>query len=608
MIRKRLGACVAVTGALFIVGSGLQACGGDDDSSGGGGKGGSGATDGSTGGTAGATGLCGNGTTETETEECDDGNLTSGDGCDNNCEFTCSEGDSKCDDANPCTGTESCGSDHKCVAGTPLNEGDSCGTDLVCVGGNCVSAACGDGQQQTGEECDDGDVDETNGCNTQCTYTCVSTDPSKDCTATGDECAGSNVCDDAAHTCTGGTPLGEGANCNNNLGTCKSSICTLKTCGNGTVDTGEQCEPPGTATCNAQCQDIVTAACGNGTIEAPEQCDDSNTENLDGCDSQCKYEAVVRLISASIADVASPPGCTPTTNRLGTQSIVKGIPLDTINNSLTDGINAGTTNVIVQALGLDDLTGTADSSFEIGIMSGSLDPAKGTWPGASNPIDWWFLVQPSGVDANGIPTGKLAASLSAKNITAGPADVTLSLLLSGSPALLEMRGSRIAATTTGTPSMPAPPPTALAPELAMFPELKADGSNQGLCGNITVASLAKIPIPEALTTGATACKSCTGSKVYTYCGEDQPVGPTCNSLLDALVGGCKATLLFPACNIPVINANPPDVAETGSAVKPLTPGNGNKIPAAQTDNNKDAYSAYLKFNARRAHITGKQTP
>ena len=59
MIRKRLGACVAVTGALFIVGSGLQACGSDDSSSGGG-KGGSGATDGSSGGSAGATSECGN--------------------------------------------------------------------------------------------------------------------------------------------------------------------------------------------------------------------------------------------------------------------------------------------------------------------------------------------------------------------------------------------------------------------------------------------------------------------------------------------------------------------------------------------------------------------
>ncbi len=607
MIRKHLGACVAVTGALFVVGSGLQACGGSDSNGGGGGGGKTDSGTGGDGGTAGTTGNdCGNGTID-GTEECDDGNFTSGDGCDNDCSFSC-KADADCDDGNPCTGDETCGTDHACAAGTPLGEGDSCGTDVVCVSGLCVSASCGDGQPQTGEECDDGNVDDTDGCTSACKFTCISTDSTRDCTQTGDACNGSNKCDDTAHTCTGGTPLAEGAGCKNNTGTCKSGICTLKTCGNGTVDAGEQCEPPGTATCDAQCQNIVVAACGNGTIEGSEQCDDGNTTNLDGCDSNCKYEAVMRLRSASIMNGTAPSFCSVTKNQLGNVAITN-LALGQVNTSLNDGINAGTTNVIVQALGLDDLTGTSDNALELGIMSGSLDPAKGAWPtNNSNPIDWWFKVDKTGVDGNGLPTGKLTGgALAAKIMTGGPSDINLSLLLSGSPALLEMRDAKLRGLTSGTPSAPAPPPSALASGLTVFPEMIADQTNQGLCGNITVASLAKIPIPESLAkNGSTACGNCSGSKEYNYCGANMPVSASCNSLLDALVGGCKAAFIVP-CVGAAINPTQPDVPKPGGSLTPLSvQGSLNKVPNAQTDNNKDAYSSYLHFNARRAHITGSQ--
>jgi len=59
-------------------------------------------------------------------------------------------------------------------------------------------------------------------------------------------------------------------------------------CGNGMVEAGEQCEPPNTPTCDANCQIITpppTPVCGNGLIEAGEQCDPPDGIS---CDNNCQ--------------------------------------------------------------------------------------------------------------------------------------------------------------------------------------------------------------------------------------------------------------------------------------------------------------------------------
>ncbi|APR78590.1 Multiple EGF-like-domain protein 3 precursor [Minicystis rosea] len=764
---------------------------GNSTSTGGDGTGGS-TTTSSTGGSGGTGGIagpaCGNGKVE-GTEECDDGNLTSDDGCNNDCSFTCIAGNptrDHCDDGNACNGIETCGADHACAPGTALNQGDACDTDRICVGGNCVDGSCGDGITSGTEECDDGNAQSGDGCEAGCTFSCLSTDPKRNCAST-DPCVNNGTCDDVTHTCTASAPLSNGASCGtgqicvnggcvaqqcgdgipstgeacdfgtagnlagsgceptcafscttapnscddenpcngaetcaqvmgpnstagqkcaagtplpdgtacgggkvcktgvcstpgavcgngikeageacdlgamngtqqgcsatcqldcttnancsdnnvcNGVETCKTVTvngqqvgkcqagtnaakcaacsgglcngngqCVASTCGDGCVDAtkGEACDPPNGSTCSATCTSATV--CGNGVLEAGEQCDDGNKLNLDGCDSNCKYEVVARMTSVSIQGTAAPAFCTPTTNRLGTQSLTS-TALGQINTPLQDGITDGTTNILVQALGLDDLTGVADpNGLTIGVLSGTLDPAKGTWP-SNNPIDWWFRAEQTTVNNMGLPTGILTnGALAARNLTAGPSDINLTLLLAGSPALLRMRNSRVAATFNGTPApnAPAPPPAQLAAGLTVFQTITASGANQGLCGNITVESLSQIPIPEVLTTGATACGACTGSKKYTYCGSGMPVGPNCNSLLDALVGGCKVV----ACLVTAINAQQPDVMGTDNDIDTLAvAGTLNKIPQASITGNDDAYSAYMKFDANRAHFTG----
>jgi cysteine-rich repeat protein len=345
-------------------------------------------------------------------------------------------------------------------------------------------------------------------------------------------------------------------------------------------------------------------ACGNGVLDPGEQCDDGNVFNLDGCDSTCSYEVVTRMTLLSIQGTPAPAFCAPTTNRLGTQSFT-AIALSQLNPDLQSGITNGTTNIFAQLIGLGDLTGVADSNgLSLGIASGQLDPAKGTWPG-NNPIDWWFLADHATVGPSGLPTSSLTGgALVAGKLTTGPSNVDLPVPLGGNPAVMRVLGAYLSETINQSPApnVPAPPPNLLAPGLTVFQTITASGTGQGLCGNITVESLATIPIPQTLTTGATACSAqCGSSNSYTACGAGGAVGPGCNSLLDALVGGCAVGA--PLC-VPVVNQQQPDVPVTAT-VQTLTLGAGNKVPSAQTTGNNDAYSAYMKFDTNRAHITGE---
>jgi cysteine-rich repeat protein len=70
-------------------------------------------------------------------EECEDGNLTDGDGCDNDCSLSC-QIDEDCSDGTMCSGIETCisvANGKRCQAGTPLDctpaDPNPC-TDYVC--------------------------------------------------------------------------------------------------------------------------------------------------------------------------------------------------------------------------------------------------------------------------------------------------------------------------------------------------------------------------------------------------------------------------------------------------------------------------------------------
>ncbi|MBI5254757.1 Ig-like domain-containing protein [Candidatus Falkowbacteria bacterium] len=122
------------------------------------------------------------------------------------------------------------------------------------------AAICGNGKIEYGEECDDSNKLDGDGCNSKCLN------------------EGSVAClkvDDA--------------NC----------------CGNGIKDKAEDCDDKNAKSadgCSSKCLNegstIAGFICGNGKIEYGEDCDDKNVLAKDGCNSQCLFEGAQYVVGA----------------------------------------------------------------------------------------------------------------------------------------------------------------------------------------------------------------------------------------------------------------------------------------------------------------------
>ncbi|WP_236516021.1 MopE-related protein [Sandaracinus amylolyticus] len=204
-----------------------------------------------------AVSTCGDGVVDTaRDEQCDDGNDERGDGCEpTSCIFTCSI-DSDCADDEECDGEARC-EEHRCVPGTDLDDGAECtladvpdvdagmpdagiedagvdfdgGTDDPTIGqcraGVCVSRGCGNGVLGEGEECDDGNSEDGDGCDTDCTYSCENDAECQNETV----CDGTETCEVATHTCSAGDALdcADAENFTNGRGDWGPD-CTVDTC------------------------------------------------------------------------------------------------------------------------------------------------------------------------------------------------------------------------------------------------------------------------------------------------------------------------------------------------------------------------------------------
>ena len=219
-------------------------------------------------------------------EQCDDGNTNNTDGCTNTCELP------KCGDG--------------ILGNTPGETCEPPGTPAGAHNNPCRGdcTVCGDSVVNDGEQCDDGNTNNTDTCANNCTITArcgdsiVGNTPGETCDPPGTPAgANGNTCRGNCTVC-GDGHLDSGEDCDdgnsNNTDTCANDCTVPPRCGDGILGNtpGETCEPPGSVpeggdnTCRNNC-----TYCGDNHLDAGEGCDDGNQADGDGCSSSCTPEA-----------------------------------------------------------------------------------------------------------------------------------------------------------------------------------------------------------------------------------------------------------------------------------------------------------------------------
>ncbi len=236
--------------------------------------------------------LYGDGVVSSDFEDCDDGNNVAGDGCYNG----------------------------------NIERGYICPN----AGKRCVAAACGDGILAWGEECDDGNNNDNDGCSGRCKretgYACTTEMNQKtNCLTPKGRCGDGLVqygeeCDDGNTSnndgCTSACRIEDNHKCPYNETTFRGGACvgiSGSVCGNGTLDKedgyvfAEECDlgsqngVPGSG-CSDNCKietgyhcdldgkNCYIGTCRNGKVDVGEECDDGNHYPNDGCSPSCKFE------------------------------------------------------------------------------------------------------------------------------------------------------------------------------------------------------------------------------------------------------------------------------------------------------------------------------
>ena len=155
---------------------------------------------------------------------------------------------------------------------------------------------CGNRRIEAGENCDDGNTQNGDGCSSSCQL-----ELRWACPVPG------RACQPASHGCLPNCKPGECGNgivhgteaCDDGVndgtyGTCNPDCTLAPRCGDGVVqvDYGEECEP--TMSNDPNCTNVCRkrGGCGDGIIEPPEQCDNgalNNNGDYGGCAPSCIY-------------------------------------------------------------------------------------------------------------------------------------------------------------------------------------------------------------------------------------------------------------------------------------------------------------------------------
>jgi hypothetical protein len=285
-------------------------------------------------------------------------------------------------------------------------------------------------------------------------------------------------------------------------------------------------------------------------------------------------------------------------NALG--SAIASAGQSTVQNAISSQVTSGSLSLLLEMIGLADLTGTSAPTLSVGVVNGAPSIYAGnpaTYNGNSD-LDWWYAPSPLDLDSNGIPKVRMSGSIASHALTASaPAiDMHPSPLGSGD---LHLSSVEMVA-TTGASSAPLESTNNLPPghlpaekipkKLVSF----ASMSSGQLRGNVAAVSLQATPVPAAL---------------ISKCNEGYT---TANSLLDVLVNGCKAfgfQVVNPTQpdqvdpNLPPVGAGGPYrlVVDASKVVSTCLDKNSASVPLAPCLDTA-SYSAYFTFTTDRVIV------
>jgi len=158
-----------------------------------------------------------------------------------------------------------------CDDGNSIN-GDGCNVScFIEAGFECTNIPynisvctplCGNGTVNPGEQCDDGNAINTDSCTNSCQ----------------NAICGDGLIQASAEQCDDGNSI--------NTDSCTNS-CLTAACGDGYVQGTEQCDDGNAINTDSCTNSCLTATCGDGFVQGTEQCDDGNGINTDSCTNSC---------------------------------------------------------------------------------------------------------------------------------------------------------------------------------------------------------------------------------------------------------------------------------------------------------------------------------
>lgn len=277
-----------------------------------------------------------------------------------------------------------------------IDGGRDAGTDAYMPG-------CGNSVIEGGEQCDDGNTADGDGCDAMCAR-----EP-----YCGDGRPGpGEVCDD------GNRASGDG---------CRSDCLSNESCGNGIVDyaVGELCDS--TPGCSPTCDAL--AGCPDGTVGAGEVCDDGNMERWDDCGNDCQETVTFALEMTEFA--MSSVGCDYSGDGMPDNrfSRAAGSTLNLIN----DFLGMGGPGLLISMLGLDDPGMVNDESFRTAWLQGGM--AMGG-----------YTIDAGSLNPDGTPITSLESSVMSRALNGGPEDIEFPIAV----LPLTLRNAYVRGTTAGT--------------------------------------------------------------------------------------------------------------------------------------------------------------